>query len=298
MDAIYIPTCRKDLRLTRICVASIRYFHPDIPIRLLVDRHGGPCDVSEICSAWQVEELPTPPGGFGGGYAKLEVLFDPQSGRFLVLDSDIVFAGPLLELFAGVAEDFIVVDEEYDEATRCTLFLRDEEVMKVAPQSTPVRFLFNAGQFVGRGGLVRREDVEPWLEFSTPRRKKHPQALLGNDQGILNYVINQHANAGRITVRRTNFMRWSQRDLSDVDLGEIKRGPASRYRFLIHWAGEPRRHLRDLPRSDILRFFEDHYYTRVPRHRLTLRLGADFFHRVIRRLKNPFGRRHRPKKRR
>lgn len=297
MDAIYIPTYRKDLRLTRICVASIRHFYPDIPVRLMVDQHGGPCDVAEICSAWQVDQVPTPPGGFGGGFAKFEVLFNPQPERFLVIDSDIVFAGPLLGRFAEVTEDFIVVAEEYDEAARRTLFLHDEEVKKVAPHSSPVRFLFNAGQFVGRGGMIRREDVEPWLEFSSPRRRKHPQALRGIDQGILNYVVNQLANSGRITVRRMDFMRWSQSDLSDIDLTEIQRGVDSRHRFLIHWAGEPRRNLRDLPRADILRFFEDLYYTRVPRRRLMIRLGADFAGRVIRRLKNPFGRRHRPKKR-
>ena len=36
IDCVYIAASGSDARYTRICVASVRYFYPEIPIRLLV----------------------------------------------------------------------------------------------------------------------------------------------------------------------------------------------------------------------------------------------------------------------
>ncbi len=35
VDRIYLAACARDARLTRICLASIRYFFPDAPIQIL-----------------------------------------------------------------------------------------------------------------------------------------------------------------------------------------------------------------------------------------------------------------------
>jgi hypothetical protein len=41
IEGVVISRYRFHLELTRVCVASIRYWHPDIPIWLVKDRHYG-----------------------------------------------------------------------------------------------------------------------------------------------------------------------------------------------------------------------------------------------------------------
>jgi hypothetical protein len=50
--------------------------------------------------------------------------------------------------------------------------------------------------------------------------------------------------------------------LSGLALEKIRRD--SPYEFLIHWAGLKRPRLREMPRADILDYFENFYYSRLP----------------------------------
>ena len=95
IDCIYIAASARDARFTRICVASVRYFYPDIAIKLLV---GGPLQrglADELQRHWNVGVAQLPAGDYGWGFVKLEPLFMPSKERFLVLDSDTVIAGPV-----------------------------------------------------------------------------------------------------------------------------------------------------------------------------------------------------------
>jgi hypothetical protein len=99
-DCIYIAACARDARLTRICVASIRYFYPDIPIRILA---GGPLQsglAEELHRYWGVELVDLPRGDYGWGLVKIEPLFGPAGQRFLVMDVDTVFTGRVLDIRA------------------------------------------------------------------------------------------------------------------------------------------------------------------------------------------------------
>ena len=42
IDRVYLTTYARDVRQTRICIASIRYFHPDTDIYLIIDEKLGP----------------------------------------------------------------------------------------------------------------------------------------------------------------------------------------------------------------------------------------------------------------
>src|SRR5437762_4841483 len=100
VDCIYIAACARDARLTRICVASIRYFYPDIPIRLLPGDTLQTGLAEELRQYWGVELVNLPQADYGWGFAKLEPLFGPRGEKFLVLDVDTVFTGRVLDLCA------------------------------------------------------------------------------------------------------------------------------------------------------------------------------------------------------
>ena len=175
VDCIYVAASAHDARYTRTCVASIRYFYPEIPIRLLV---GGrlQCGLAnELRRYWGIGIADLPAGDYGWGFVKLEPLFGPARERFLVLDSDTVLAGLVLEARNESRAPFLVDDEWQSEADTKGLYYDWEKVRKIDPDARPPQFLFNTGQWFGTAGVLSRDDFAPWAEWTMPRRLHHPE---------------------------------------------------------------------------------------------------------------------------
>jgi hypothetical protein len=108
IDCIYVAASAADARYTRICVASVRYFYPTIPIKLLI---GGRLErglAKELNRYWNVGLAEVQPGEYGWGFVKLEPLFGKRGERFLMLDSDTAIVGDVLALYATNEADFLV----------------------------------------------------------------------------------------------------------------------------------------------------------------------------------------------
>jgi len=193
IDCVYIAVSARDARYTRICVASVRYFYPDIPIRLLVSGRLQRGLADELRQYWNVGTAELPRGEYGWGFVKLEALFAPPGEKFLVLDSDTVLTGQVLETWNEFPASFLVDDEEQSEADTKRLYYDWEKVRKIDPSARPPRFVFNSGQWFGTGGVLTRDDFAPWVEWTMPRTLRHPEHFMPGDQGILNYVLNQKA---------------------------------------------------------------------------------------------------------
>ena len=110
VDAIYIAASAGDARFTRICVASVRYFYPDVPIRLLPGGRLQRGLTDELKQYWDVEMSAFAPGDYGWGFVKLEPLFASPGATFLVLDSDTVLTGPILDVWMDSDAPFLVAD--------------------------------------------------------------------------------------------------------------------------------------------------------------------------------------------
>ena len=112
VDCVYLAACARDARLTRICIASIRYFYPEVPIKLLAGDiiQSGLAD--EVKQYWNVGLTDLPVGDYGWGMVKLEPLFGPPGQRFMVVDVDTVFTGKVLHLRAQSDAPFFVDDEQ------------------------------------------------------------------------------------------------------------------------------------------------------------------------------------------
>ena len=189
LDCIYISASARDARYTRICVASIRHFYPDVPIKLLA---GGPLEQGlreELARYWDVRMASTRPGDWGWGFVKLEPLFGPQGERFMVLDSDTVFGGEVLGTWADSSADFLVDDEQQSEADTRRLYYDWRKVAAVDPAARPPQFVFNSGQWFGTAGVIVRSDFALLMDWSgMPPKLLHPDLLMPGDQGVLNYV--------------------------------------------------------------------------------------------------------------
>src|SRR5690242_19280319 len=93
IEGIVISCYPLDLELTRICVASVRFWYPHIPIWLLKDRRYGDFDTREIERYWNAQVYPSRQKIQGWGFGKLEVMSELPKRRLLFLDSDIVLVG-------------------------------------------------------------------------------------------------------------------------------------------------------------------------------------------------------------
>ena len=59
IEGVVISCYRFDLHLTRLCVASLRFWYPEIPIWLLKDSRYGDFSTREIESYWNVQVYPS-----------------------------------------------------------------------------------------------------------------------------------------------------------------------------------------------------------------------------------------------
>src|SRR5262249_41974060 len=198
VDVIYIAASSHDAAFTRTCVASIRRFYPDIPIRLLV---GGPLErglAAELRRFFGVGIADLPRRHYGWGFVKLEPLFGPTAERFLVLDSDTVITGPILKWASEHGEDFIVDSEEQTAERGRQIYYDSTRAAQDGNLVAAPAFLFNTGQWFGRSGALSREHFRGLVEWSWPRRLLRPEVFKNGEQGILNFVVNEQVRLGTI----------------------------------------------------------------------------------------------------
>ena len=269
VDVIYIAASAFDARFTRICVASVRRFYADVPVRLLV---GGRLErglAEELKRYWNVEVADFPRRDYGWGFVKLEPLFEPPGRRFLVLDSDTVITGPVLSLVVDREDEFIVDDEiQSAEGARAIYY----DTAKASDEGRPIRepaFLFNTGQWFGKSGALSRELFKGLVDWGPPPKLVNSRVFKNGEQGVLNFVINEQWRAGQIRVARVPLMRWPRHGMQGLDVEAISTRTAPP--LVVHWAGMKTGRQRDMIGADLLAYFEQIYYTRM-RHGRCLRL--------------------------
>lgn len=262
IDSIYIAASAQDARYTRTCAGSVRFFYPDIPIRILA---GGPLRsglVTELRQYWDVSLADIPTGDYGWGFVKLEPLFGRSGERFLVLDSDTVLTGRVLDLWRESQAPFLVDDEAQSEARTHAIYYDWERVRQIDPSARRPQFVFNTGQWFGTAGVLTRDDFAPWIEWKMPRRTTPPGHFMNGEQGILNYVLNQKVALEDLRVDRKQIMRWPGHSLDGLNAESVSRSTAAPR--IVHWAGMKRARQRDMVGADLLAFFEKAYYRPFP----------------------------------
>jgi hypothetical protein len=261
LDCVYVAACARDARFARICVASIRYFYPDVLIRLLA---GEPLEhglAEELCRYWGVKLVDLPEGDFGSGLVKLEPLFGRPGERFLVLDVDTVFTGPVLDFWQSNS-DFLVDDERLPDIDSKRLYYNWEQLSKIDPNVPPAKMAFNTGHWFGTAGLVKRDEFDPWLEWTMPRKLRYPQHFMSGDQGVMNYVLLKKEAFKEVRIERRTIMRWPGHSMEKLDAKSVaeRRAPP----LVVHWAGMKKTRLSAMVGSDLLLFYERFYYARMP----------------------------------
>ena len=261
VDAVYIAVCAADARLARICIASVRRYYPDVPIRLLPGGKISSSLVRDSKRHWDVDVAKIPSGDYGWGFVKLEALFGPAGERFLVLDSDTVITGPVLDLWKKGEAPFLVNAETPSE-TEMQVHYDWEKARQIDGDCPPPQFIFNSGQWFGTAGLLTRDDFNSGLEWTMPRRLRHPDVFKNGEQGILNYVLNRKAAFHGLRVDRLPLMLWPGRGMGGLNAQAVSCGAAPS--CVVHWAGMRKARHRDMVGCDLLDLFEQQYYRPLP----------------------------------
>lgn len=260
VKAVYINTYRKDHSFARICIASIRYWYPQIPIFLIKDMGAGDFDTHATEEAWNVQVLDTGKKTFGWGFGKFEPLFRDGAGSFLFMDADTVMTGPVLDLVKDIDADFIVDEEVQSADELAKLYYDPEGLRKLYPDFRYPGYSFNTGQWFGTSGFLERKDLDEFVTWTTGPRLRHPEVFKQADQGLYNFLLQRKQAEGKLRVARIPLMIWPDGGAADhVDLEAIRSKEVKEAR-VIHWAGMKQKKGNELPRQDILDFFETVYY--------------------------------------
>jgi hypothetical protein len=282
VDKVFINTYKYDFHFARICIASIRYWYPDIPIYLIKDEKEGSFNTSFTEKTWNVKVLDIPRKKFGWGYGKLEVLFSDKKETFFVIDADAVITGPVIDMARKTEADFIV-DQEVQPAKRFNeIYYNLDRIRELDKDFVYPGYSFNSGQWFGTSSIIQRGDFNKTLDWSEPPISHDKHIVVNNDQGHLNYIVHSFENRKLIKVARMELMIWPVEGKDNfIQLDKI-RSKSTDYPYVIHWAGMSNLKFRTLPRQDILMFYERYYYSRVSAARRITDKLRDFFFRMER----------------
>lgn len=265
IDGIIIGTYKGDFWLTKICVASIRYWYPEIPIYIYKDLARGDFKTAQLQQYWNVKIIELEQKTFGSPLSKLFVNFLSPSQKYLVIDSDIIFLGKVLEKLEEYDHDFIV--------DKCTIpdntttwfkntYYSAKRLEQIDPEFNYPGYVFNGGQVVVTTGKINKEDVEPFIHLKERVKTKDPETFSNFDQGIYNYLLPKLESKGRITLGATSFMIWGEKTyVSAIKIQDVLDKKSSPY--LVHWAGTMKPILRKVDGGMLLQYFEKQYYSKI-----------------------------------
>ena len=269
---IVIGCHKKDFFLTSICVASIRYYYPDVSIFITKDLLNGTFDTSEMEKHFQVKVLDIGSDKLGWGMSKLLLACSQKyKGRkFLVIDSDTVFIGKVLETIQKYADkyDFVISIEENidpDSSWFSRTYFDHSWVKVYDPSYEFPGYSFNTGTIlftVGRLDMSNNKDIVQTVEFPY-WTKFGKEKMICADQSFFNYLLAKETSEGKTKIGKFIFQLWSEsKRVKDISIEEVKQGSLP---FIVHWAGAVRiPYLKKMTRSDIMLFFQKEYYRRLP----------------------------------
>jgi hypothetical protein len=265
ISRIYISGYREDFRFTCCCIASIRQFYPAIPVTLIKDRINGDYDASQLQRLYNIDIFDTPVRSFGWGMAKLEPLFLPGGERCLVLDSDTVFLGRVLERLDVAAADFVVEGCNHTREDMLQNYFDPSALSLEFPGFHFPGYVFNSGQFVATTGILKRSDFDGLIEFSEPRQPLRPGLFRCGDQGVFDFVLLRKQQQGLLTIARDKFMQWPPSvDPGSIAIPELERAG---YPLLLHWAGPKLSILGAHSLGEVLTYFAHKYMRDLARQR-------------------------------
>lgn len=267
---IVITVNKRDLWFCRICVASIRFYYPEVIILLLKDELNGRFSTKDLEKFWNVQLINYEVTKFGWSAAKMHFYTDSRftGEKFFVLDADIIMVGKVLdEPFLANNNDDVVVSADAEDVYAPwfkNVYYDIKAIKQHDPSFEYPGYVFNCGQLFCKGNFLTRHLLEPYFDFNGAPSWKDLKTFPMVDQSVLNYLLPTLHRQDKLSIGRAHYMVWSEMErVKQIKLGDVKEGVAHAY--VIHYAGAVRTPLLQyMTRTDILSFFENYYYKKIP----------------------------------
>lgn len=263
IDRILVACCRKDFYLTRICVASIRFWNKTIPIDLLKDLSGGSFDTTEMERIFSVG-VASLPFSTMGAYSKLFPFISKKRERVLILDSDIVMLGNIIPVLEKYDEDILVQTYSPDDriAEMNRWYFRYDKNNPLFQNYIYPGFLFNSGQMVINTGIFPLEVVRLVIDWNEQTAAKAKDVFICADQDIVNYVFAGLLHQKKLTFAHVHLYEWGWTyDQQKYTVDRIKRKDQDP--LLLHWYGKKNGLLFGIPQNELLYHFEQIYFSQL-----------------------------------
>jgi hypothetical protein len=268
-DTIVVFANRRDFCLTKICVASIRYFYPEVKILLVKDLLNGNFNTSRLQQAFNIKVLHTRKKFYGWGAAKVHFLLNqevPQE-RYLCLDSDTIFVGKVLEIINKTSSPFVVNAVKFDppiQAPEIELYVCPESVKEHYPDYEYPGYFFNTGQIVVTPGIIDKGLLFPSFDVDNYPFYKNRDVFRLVDQAVLNAILPVLSKRKNIKIGTCHFMEWSVTFFSDNYNCKFEDLIHKSFPFIIHYAGDIRTFkLEEMRGAQILITYRQQYYANL-----------------------------------
>ena len=237
-------------------MTSIRYWYPDIEIVLIKDILKGSFNTCFLENLFNVQVFNSNEK-YGWGYGKLEPLFISREESFLVLDSDTILTGPILDLVQDI-DEYFVVDEEIQNTERFNEIYYDKSLInQVNYGFRPLEYSFNTGQWFGTSGIIDRSVFNETIHWASPRINKFPDIIKNGEQGHLNYHFHKLEQQNKITIKRLKIMYFPLSFNVHFKWNSLRLKQNNK-NFIVHWAGIKKPILL-MPNKMLLFFYLNQY---------------------------------------
>lgn len=206
---IIIVCSTKDFFLAQGCLASVKYFMPDVDVCLLIDGEVDTKSVEEhykckVIRRKDIQDDFLRKNSFGWGITKMNAFWESPFEQFLLLDADICVWGNILEKLETNRYDLIVDQPQYsfDNEGINKWFFDTTQLKNIDGVFRPEDFdrnYFCTGIFYSRKGVFNLEWYKELFEYS----KVYPDLFKFGEMGMLNYMIFKSVSVGRLKVLNT-----------------------------------------------------------------------------------------------
>lgn len=272
-----VTTWKRDLRYAKPSLESICYWHPNAPIKMIVDGDADAECLRKIPSVVSIDRTSGLQHLHGlelrGLLSKLNLFFFDEYDYYIFVDADSVFVG---EVLSGLRErlpfDFIALDGRHLDLCKAEnerLFSKycfsPQKLREIGEKFPEQVIYFSSGHFCVRRGLLARDYLAKWRPHMNVDFSKNRLFNFG-DQGFLNYAVNMLSSQGTIKSELWHITINGKRnslEFREVNLEQVRAKMNVSYR-IIHWTGPSRRwRFCDHNFGWALEFYREMYYRRI-----------------------------------
>jgi lipopolysaccharide biosynthesis glycosyltransferase len=273
---IVIVCAEKDFALAKGCIASVRYFMPQVDICLLIDGYPELGNIQETynCTIIQKHNVKDPflrTNSFGWGITKMIAFWESPFDHFLLLDADTCVWGNLAQGVEWESYDMVIDQPHYsfDDKAINTWFFDTKRLRDIDPLFQPElysRNYFCTGVFFSRKQVFDLEWYKELIELS----KKEPNLFKYGEMGMLNYMIFRSVQDEKINVKNEYIQHicpdYDKRETRKLFPIQNKKPKVNGRPMAIHYNGnrKPYRNNMLAYHLPMTLFRELHYHTAIP----------------------------------